>query len=93
MIRSEDLDKLRIWFPKTPYLEVCFENPDDLSARRSKDCDGLNWQVLSLKAQLSSSSRCDHGSNGLRVFLLGNRWFQGLRAHDVTVGSGRSMTG
>ena len=60
------LDKIRRWWrPRVPYLEICFEDPDDLSAGWPEDGDGFDRQVFGLEAQLGGGGRCYHG--GMRL--------------------------
>ena len=50
-----------------PYLEIRFEDPDNLSIGWPEDGDGFDWQVLGLEAQLGGRGRGDHSGSELRV--------------------------
>jgi len=72
----------RWWHPRAPYLEIRFEDPDDLSARWPEDGDGLDWQVFGLEAQLVSGGRGYHG--GRRLKTLVGKVIIGLRCAHVS---------
>lgn len=64
--RSRDRCHLR-----TPYLEICFEDPDNLSAGWPEDSDRFDWQIVSLEVQLGSGERGDHSSGSKLKVLVG----------------------
>ena len=80
-----------IIFKGAIYLEICFEDPDDLGARRPEDCDGFYWQVFGPEAQLGGNGGCNHGGDGLRVSVGGS--FDCARAMRpwTIIGFGRAM--
>ena len=61
-----------------PYLEIRFEDSDNLSAGWPEDSDGFDRQVFGLEAQLSSGVRGDH-SSGSKLKVLVGKGVNGLR--------------